>query len=292
VKDEVGEAIEGAKAEVTLYLTSVGIGPHPDAPINFWLSRYSRSQPERFERLSDLSATTDGAGNFTIPEVPVIPRSVSLAVSHPEFARLELSHGPSQGFLDLTMRSASSVCLRVKLPSGAPAVGFSFNLEGTPEGSGACTHRHEMSDEDGNCEFTGLPAGDYTIYFLGATDQAWAVPAIQVPDLTQGERRDISVPAVRGSVLCGRVVDSETGAPIEYVDVRFESDAYPRTASTFQAACTDQNGEFRFRFAVAPGGLEVRASKWEGETCRGKRCEVEVEQKPETRLEFELPPAE
>jgi hypothetical protein len=82
---------------------------------------------------------------------------------------------------------------------------------------------------------------------------AWAVPAIPVPGLAEGERRDIPVAAEAGSVLCGQVCRSGSGAAVRHAEVRFESDRYPGTASTFQAAYTDGEGRFEFPYPVAPG---------------------------------------
>jgi hypothetical protein len=178
-----------------------------------------------------------------------------LTITHPDFATLETVYYPYQPSLRLTLQPGAAVRLRVSLPGGRPASGFEFVLEGQPDGANANTHRAGVTDAAGECELRTLPPGSYIARYLGGADGPWAVPAIDVSGLAEGEQREIAVTAVAGSVLCGRVLEAETETPLHHAEVRFEGAAYPGTASTFQAEYTETDGTFAFGYAVAPGPL-------------------------------------
>src|SRR5262245_21552824 len=63
ISDEDGAGIRDARIEVERYLLFVGRGPHPSAPVNFWLSR-SAAEGRWGDRVLDLTTRTDGNGSF------------------------------------------------------------------------------------------------------------------------------------------------------------------------------------------------------------------------------------
>jgi hypothetical protein len=289
VVDEAGLPVAGAQVCVDLYLFFVGRGPYPEAPINFWLSRTRPQATPSWEKVIDLTALTDASGCFLIPNAPAMPGELRLSVSHPHFATLETDYYPHQPMMQLTMQAGAAVKVQLTLPDGTPAVGFEFNLEGLPEGAEASTHRDGTTDGMGRCEFLSLPSGSYTIRYLGGADRPWAVPAVMVTNLGKGERRRLTVRAVEGSVFCGRVLAAGSKAPVRHAEVRFESEAYPDTASTFQAAYTDVGGAFVFRYPVAPGPFEVCVSAQHEGKWVGERHRIVVSSEPRTDLTFYLP---
>src|SRR5205814_1051713 len=123
------------------------------------------------------------------------------------------------------------------------------------------------TDEEGRCQFGGLPPGDYSIRYVDGPGDRLAVPVIEVGPLARGERREIEARAVEGSVLCGTVRQAETGAPIAHAVVRYEGASYPRTGSALQSARTDAEGRFASRTALVPGPLIIWVSAESG----GKR---------------------
>jgi hypothetical protein len=218
-----------------------------------------------------------------------MPGMLRLAVSHPDFATLEAEYYPYQPSLHLKLQAGAAVRLYLTLPEGGPARGFQFHLEGGPEEANAYTHRHGATDEAGLCELRSLPAGTYTIRYVGGGDRPWAVPAVAVPSLAKGEWREVRVAAVKGSILCGQVQEARSGAPIQHAEVRFESETYPGTASTTQAAYTDGEGRFAFRYAVAPGPLRVCVSAWHEGKRVGQRHQISVGHDARTERTYSLP---
>jgi hypothetical protein len=277
VVDEDDRPVAGGRVEVDHYYFFVGRGPYPSAPINFWLSRSG-------EQVADLAAVTGVDGSFLIPSAPAMPGRLDLTVSHPDFATLEASYFPFQPMVRLVMQPGSVVRLRVALPDGSPARRFTFVMEGA-------AYRTAETDAGGVCEFRALPSGSYTARYIGGGPGGWAVPAVTIPDLGAGEKRDVPAGAVAGSVLCGRVCEEQSGAPIRFAEVRFESATYPGTASTFQAAYTGADGAFAFRYPVVPGSFTIRVSSFRSGRSVGQRHRIVVGTEPRTELNFRLPVA-
>jgi hypothetical protein len=289
VRTASGSAVGGAAVEVHYYRFFVGRGPCPNAPVNFWLSRPSREPGGFRERLTELDVTTGPDGKFVIANAPMMPGTLSLTVSHPGYATLEAEHYPFQPTHSLALQAGAVLRLRVALPDGRPAVGLTFNLEGRSEGASREPYREKKTDAGGVCEFRSLPPCGFIARYFGGGEGPWAVPAVRVTPLAEGERREIAVEAVAGSVLCGRVCETGTGEPILQAEVRFEGERYPRTGSTFQACYTDESGEFAYDCPLAPGPLTVYVSAWHQGQRVGRRHTVVIGQEPRTELVFDLP---
>lgn len=241
--------------------------------------------------MNELYATTDEEGRFLIPRVPVTRNGYYLSANRDGYVRHEQFYVPSEGPLELMLKTTSRIRLSLELPDGSPAAGFILILEGRPEGSELTTSRDAVSDETGLCLFDGLPAGDYVTYFYGSKDKKWAVPGVRVSDLRKGEEREVSVTAVEGSIFRGRVVDSRTGDPLPQAFIRFWSEIYPQTSSTLQSTSTDKDGSFEFRFPLAPGELTVHITAPTGKDNRvwAKETGVEISSEPVTEVTFRLP---
>jgi hypothetical protein len=246
VVDDDERPVEGAVVESDHYFLPVGRGPHPHALVNFWISR------GRGVRITELRAKTGEDGVFCLRDVPAMPGGLWLRVMHAGRAELQIHCDPLKPLPPVAMKAAAEVRLRVLLPDGNPAQGLSLHLGGWADGApntcgitgipvGVVGHQDRIAETDGEgrCRFGGLPPGNFSIRYLGLVErfEAWhrqgllwtdysirhvdgprdrlALPVIEVRPLAVGERREIEVRAVEGSVLCGTVRHAETGAPIE-----------------------------------------------------------------------------
>ena len=253
VIDETGRPICGVLLAVDRYELDVGPGCDPDSRSHvtftpFWTDHQSGSLRTSATAINALS---DGEGRFVIPQVPVFPGQFHLSATHPDFVVLEskLSHGRSS--IQLPLEVGSRIGLHVRLPDGRPACGFSFRANS----------RDGVTDTAGICEFSSLAAGECYIRFEGEPTREWAVPDILVSELTKGERREIAALAVRGSILCGQVLDAEAKEPGRNLWMKVEGDSYP----VGQVTHTDINGRFEFAVPIAAGRVDVRVEPvWSG----------------------------
>lgn len=278
VEDERGRPVSSAKVSICLYILPVGRGPYTDAPVNFWLRKSGKVETHVVSTAED--------GRFVIPHVPALPGELCFTVEHPDFARLETSCCPPYPEVRFVMHSGAQVSLQVQLPNGTSAEGFLFVVEGCPDGSSNSTYRDATTNESGVCEFCALPVGSYTLRYCRGPSIQWAVPSIAVRDLREGERRQITAVAVNGSVLRGRVHETESKNPVPQVFLRIESEVYPGKPSTFQTTHTDDAGEFVFPVPIEPGPIEVMLMG----RCRGARLGrfVTVVVSPEPRTDVTL----
>jgi hypothetical protein len=289
VKNQAGLPIVGAKVEVKSYMLFVRRGPTSGSPICFGLSRSASEEEQGVVRHANgLVALTDYQGNFCIASAPAITGKLELTISHPDFAKLETSYLPYQPMMHLTLQEGATIKLCLKLPDGTPAVGFCFFLEGRAEQALGNTHRDGDSDAAGICEFRCMPPGRYVLRYFGGPEEPWALPVITIDRLSLGETRQISATASRGSVLCGRVLEATSKAPIPYAEVRFESEIYPFSASTFQASYTNADGSFEFGYAVVPGRFSVEVSAQCGRKRIGQCHEVTIGTEPRTEMTLYL----
>jgi hypothetical protein len=217
-----------------------------------------------------------------------MPGGLDVSISHAAFATLETRYFAHQPFLSIELAPAAAVYLVIALSDGSPACGFRLALEGRSDQTYACTHRDATTDERGQCVFAGLPGGTYHIRYLGGHAERWALPVVTVPNLAKGERRTIHAKSVRGSILSGTVSAAETGDPIFHAEVRFQSAAYLPTASTFQAAYTDAEGRFEFRYPIAPGELDVNVTAFKDGLRSRRRYNLLVEDQPRTEANLAL----
>jgi hypothetical protein len=325
VVDDAGRAVQGATIESDHYFLPVGRGPHPHAPVNFWISR------GRGFRVTDLTTMTGEDGSFSLTDIPTMPGGLQLRVTHPGLAGLHVHYDPLQPLPPLVMKAGAEVRVRVLLPDGSPARGLclelggladdrsnSCGITGIPVGAVGCEHRYAETDEEGRCLFGGLPPGDYSIRYVGLVEKIeairrqgllpWdqsmhsvagprdrlALPVIEVGHLAEGERREIQICAVEGSILYGTVRQADTGEPIENATVRYEGASYPLTGSSsisaaLQSAHTDAHGRFASRTALVPGPLIIWiAAKSGGKRVRLQR-EVVVGPEPRTALDLTIP---
>ncbi len=316
VVDDDDHPVAGAVVESDHYFLPVGRGPHPYAPVNFWISR------GRGARVTELTAKTGDDGVFCLREVPAMPLGLWLRVRHPGRTDLVIHYDPLKPLPPVVMKAAAEAWVRILLPDGSPARGLHLFLSGSADDApntcgitgipvGVVGHQDRVADTDGDgrCQFEGLPPGNYFVRYVGLAERLedsrrqglplrdyairdgdgprdrLAVPVIEVGPLGVGERREIEARAVEGSVLCGTVRHAQTGAPIEHAWVRYEGPAYPRTGSALQSAYTDAEGRFATHTALVPGPLTLWASAG---VRRGGRLRHDVVVRREPRTEVDL----
>ena len=125
------------------------------------------------------------------------------------------------------------------------------------------------TDNEGRYEFTGLPAGRYTISAtksgyvtvnFGQTRPFESGKPIELSDTQQIDRADITMP--RGSVIAGRIVD-EFGEAVADVSVSAMrstwSNGRRRLQATGRTATTNDLGQYRI-YGLPPGEYYVSAT--------------------------------
>ncbi len=129
------------------------------------------------------------------------------------------------------------------------------------------TRRMVVTDDQGRFEFSGLPAGRYTLRFSKASYAAtmYGAETVRAQGLTialaDGQRiTDLAGTMLRGSVVTGRVVDEE-GRPVPAASVTvFErvtiGGKLTYRQSTAGARSTDERGVYRF-YGFEPGEWTV-----------------------------------
>ncbi len=272
VVDETGGPIRGVRVAIDHHILDVGPGEDPESQSHatFSLDWIDRESGSLRNSLNDLCAVTSVDGRFIIPAVPVFPGRFRFSATHPDFAYLETEFSAGQPPVELSLEAGSRVGLRVNLPDGKPACGFTFRSHS----------RNATTDMTGTCELSSLPVGDCCIQFVGEPTREWAVPDVWLPELFPGERREITVLAVRGSILRGRLLNAETREPARHQWLKVEGDLHPVGQTTH----TDNDGRFEFEHPISPGRVQVRASTaWIHHI-----MPVEVSSMPKTEVTFLL----
>src|SRR5687768_5495394 len=130
------------------------------------------------------------------------------------------------------------------------------------------------TDNEGRYEFTGLPAGRYTVSATkggfvtvnyGQTRPFESGKPIELGDRQQIDRADITMP--RGSVISGRIVD-EFGEPVADVAVSAMrsvwADGLRRLRATGRTSTTNDLGQYRI-YGLPPGEYYVSATMSRGQ---------------------------
>lgn len=162
-------------------------------------------------------------------------------------------------------KGTSTIRGRILLPNGRPARKASIQL--VSNGPAKAT----AADENGNYEFTELPADTYHLtagrpgYIVLEYGQKRAFEPGDAIELGEGENRSkVDITLVQSGAVSGRVVD-ENGEPLEGVTVRLLQAQYfsnrRQLVDVAQAGgrATDDTGAFRI-YGVPPGDYIVRAS--------------------------------
>ena len=147
----------------------------------------------------------------------------------------------------------------------------------------AAGRTHKQSDADGKFEFTGLPAGDFTLGVWGSHGNK----QIPIKDLKAGEvREDIEIKLAAGVEVSGTLVDQE-GKPVANKSINLQS----FSGGSWTHTNTDKKGKFTFK-GVTKGRVQVMVHEGNRWTPLGKQfdapadgIEIIYEVKPEVYIE-------
>jgi beta-lactamase regulating signal transducer with metallopeptidase domain/protocatechuate 3,4-dioxygenase beta subunit len=114
-----------------------------------------------------------------------------------------------------------------------------------------------VTDSIGQYHLTGLRGGQYSVMVNLTNAQAAEMTAIADThvQVDAGKQRDgIDFSLIRGSLITGKITDTDTGKPIAYVRVSVQSAAYPVSSdfSARQDVVTGAQGIYRIRVPAGP----------------------------------------
>jgi protocatechuate 3,4-dioxygenase beta subunit len=110
--------------------------------------------------------------------------------------------------------------------------------------------QHAQTDALGRFSLRGLPEGSFGVLLdEGLSGSEWVARTVPTIQLRPANTCEVEVELIKGAVVEGTVVASETGKPLAGVRVRAYTSARPRTSS--YTAETDKEG--RYRFHLPPG---------------------------------------
>ena len=238
--------------------TLVGRGT-PGKPFS-WFVNVPDSLQER------LARQTGADGMLVLPGLPQEATATLEVLGDDRYAMLNhkdqvpLDAAPVTQAKPLKLRPGASVGGRIAYGDGGkPVAGAVVHAQAAgrdTSGWGAAT-----SDADGSYRITGLDPGQYNLYVKlpEALTRDWAVAAIEKVAVHEGGRlegQDLKL--VRGGVLKGKVIGSDTKLGLAGVNVGLYGPARPRSSAGIQSTSTAADGSFSFR--VPPGRQYVYVS--------------------------------
>ena len=244
--------------------------PIAGAIVTVNIRMYSARGDSRFLGLwegNQLHVTTDADGRFLFDYIPVGSK-LQLQVKHPRYVTFDSGFA---GRNDSNGIHAGNRDVRVKLSVGGLIKGRLVRNRGPFKRQGVLIRAVEPSkgkilsdaitDDQGRYTLSGLSPGTYAVY---------AVPqSLEDPDIVCTPAPGVRVDAgalptwydlscSTGRVVTGRVLDRETGRPVDdqYVSARIGSNS----RISVNATRTDQQGRYQLR--VPPGDYQIQTSGW------------------------------
>jgi protocatechuate 3,4-dioxygenase beta subunit len=209
-------------------------------------------------RAIDGTARTSDDGTFRIeglPEGPYQLRAQSIdgegrldEVAAGSRVRIELARTSAlRGIvLDDEGRPATSFTVFVYLGGTSKQVSYS---DAVARAEGAAIAVLPVFDRAGRFEVAGLRSGAYEVVASTADQRSGRATAMLAGD---GRQPDLKIHLERAATLSGRVVDHETGAPVEACEVEAAFDGRQVTA------VTDRDGTFRLTGPVTGQTVRLR----------------------------------
>lgn len=186
-----------------------------------------------------FAVKTEPNGRFTIGWRPANAR-LSTTIAAPGYGEVK-SYGTDDDSLDLTLSPAGLIRGRViceaepKAVAGLEVLGDAYHRErGLRWGGKAET------DNQGRFEIGELQPGPLEVRIKFAAGAEWQAPGQQV-EVNSGETTEVEFKLARAHLLKGRVVDAQTGEPIEGVGIYISQTPAGRIANP---APTDQDGYY------------------------------------------------
>lgn len=257
VVDAEGRPIAGAKLKPRSVYVSRAIAERVAAARN--------DRPDFFPDLADqYQATTAADGTFKLSRLPR-DSGITFDVSVPDFDKLRVvldSGRPAT----LRLARPGSVAGRVAVADGdlAAAEGLQLQIDLQPEAA----KNEEASifyrgiapvGKAGAFRFDGLPPGNYVISSVERQNvPLFAEPSPPV-EVAAGEQvAELTLPLKKAQPIQGAVIDAQTGAGIEGVEVRIDTWT---DAPLAEARVVNTDAEGRFSAWVPPGPCRVRVAE-------------------------------
>lgn len=167
----------------------------------------------------------------------------------------------SSGRLD-----AESTRLRVRVMSGnSPLIGATVSLSGAGVLNNDKREYQQYTDEEGNCEFTNLSAGTYSLRvsklsFFSPSETSTVESTVVVK---AGETKVVQSDLAKGGVVTGRLVNADheglTGVPVTalWIDsTNKQSYRQPPRSESNVTSVSDDRGIFRI-YGLRPGSYVI-----------------------------------
>ena len=256
VTDDKGQPISGASVVPELLSQTAYFGIE-----ELGFTRIQRA-------LSIKPAVTDSNGKFRITGLPS-GWDVSVRARKAGY-----EDGVGSGTITLKLGKPSLGWIMGKV-SGMTVAGIRVTAVRTDSQDGA--HWTAPTESDGSFEFDSLPSGTYSVFVLEADKPIQLVEGIKV---NANQTSEVTLFAVEGTLVQGRVVDKDTGAGIAGVMV---------ISPGSRPVLSNADGRFSIRMLPGPGILSV-LGKPQG--YKGLEREMDVPETGEvTGVKLELSPA-
>ncbi len=275
--DLEGQPLAGAKVRVTLMawgsvarqdgsMTSLSVAFFPLPPD---VIRGSPLQPI-------FEATTDQGGEFSLAETPA-DYGFQFRVTAPGHGEMRIraetprqtplaEHFAEQGFVssppDETIRLVAFPSAKIvgRVTSKLPDIKVG-GLDISPRGSRIpgkyipnknAVPDHGRTADDGRFVIDGLYDGMVNLSVNGpGFGELWTYRAPTNLVLTAGRTSEVTIELIPNIRVEGKVVDRDTGAPIEGVPIGVHDRSHPSTSAAVRSVKSDAQG--RFRIGVPPG---------------------------------------
>jgi beta-lactamase regulating signal transducer with metallopeptidase domain/protocatechuate 3,4-dioxygenase beta subunit/3-methyladenine DNA glycosylase Mpg len=198
------------------------------------------------------STPTDQKGRFRI-EVPAGTQG-ELQPRHRDWLALRIRWKPGQNDLGRIQlgRAGRIEGHVVDALAGKPLRGVLVGAQAYNQDSETGGWGDTLTDAKGEFLIGGLRPGQYNALFLGRPgDCRLTAPATEAVNVQIGKPARVEFRASTGRLLAGKVLDTQTGKPLEQCHVGYYGSARPRSGAACMMVQTDAQGEFHFY--VPPG---------------------------------------
>lgn len=201
--------------------------------------------------ISSFTTLSDKNGSFIFKNLPEGAK-VSFSVIAPGYEK------HNEGFI-----SVGSTFLIKLMPEGRISGKVIFEKTGLPvknaqisaQGIGINSGDSGTTDREGNYTITKLSAGYYNVFYSVPTPLDWTAAAQESVKVDEGkETKRIDLKLIKGGIITGKVLDSETGKavqPSKNSEVSIYGPSRPKSGDAIQSAPIQPDGSYQIR--VAPG---------------------------------------
>ena len=269
------------------------IGASSSNPIDYVL-QFPSELAQRFGEITDRN----GVCRFKR-----MPKNAHMQVSitDQQFARpsmeerISLGEGASSERTTIKLLPAATIAGRVIFKeSGLPATGVRVGAQECNGERGTFVWGDAVTDATGHYVLKQLRPGQCNVALDLADSELeanWTAKAHENIRVSAGQHLDaVNFELIPGTVITGRAIARDTGAPVPNVDIAVYGPAHPRSSAWVQATLTNRDGRYLLR--VPPGGQYVyfRTAPPEFGKPDPESHELELIDGETRTLDFVLPP--